>query len=214
MNLIKLEIHGISYSENLSGAFALVLNESKGQRKLPVVIGGFEAQAIALALQKNIKTSRPLTHELFKGFADKFEIKLKKVIIHKLVDGVFFSNMVCEKDGKTVTIDSRTSDAIAMALRFNAPVFTYESVLNEVGFESDFKYDKKIDINEVDPFNNLEKDDDESLKEINFSSEDVKLENISLIKLKEMLDMSLAKEDYEFSAKIRDEIKSRKNKKK
>ena len=212
MNLIKLEIHGISYSENLSGAFALVLNESKGQRKLPVVIGGFEAQAIALALQKNIKTSRPLTHELFKGFADKFEIKLKKVIIHKLVDGVFFSNMVCEKDGKTVTIDSRTSDAIAMALRFNAPVFTYESILNEVGFESDFKYDKKIDINEVDPFNNLEKDDDESLKEINFSSEDVKLENISLIKLKEMLDMSLAKEDYEFSAKIRDEIKSRKSK--
>jgi len=212
MDLIKLEIHGISYSENLSGAFALVLNESKGQRKLPVVIGGFEAQAIALALQKNIKTSRPLTHELFKGFADKFEIKLKKVIIHKLVDGVFFSNMVCEKDGETVSIDSRTSDAIAMALRFNAPVFTYESILNEVGFESDFKYDKKIDINEVDPFSNLEKDDDESLKEINFSSEDVKLENISLIKLKEMLDMSLAKEDYEFSAKIRDEIKSRKNK--
>ena len=212
MNLIKLEIHGISYSENLSGAFALVLNESKGQRKLPVVIGGFEAQAIALALQKNIKTSRPLTHELFKGFADKFEIKLKKVIIHKLVDGVFFSNMVCEKGGKSVTIDSRTSDAIAMALRFNAPVFTYESILNEVGFESNFKYDKKIDINEVNPFSNIEKDDDESLKEINFSSEDVKLENISLIKLKEMLDMSLAKEDYEFSAKIRDEIKSRKNK--
>ena len=212
MDLIKLEIHGISYSENLSGAFALVLNESKGQRKLPVVIGGFEAQAIALALQKNIKTSRPLTHELFKGFADKFKIKLKKVIIHKLVDGVFFSNMVCEKDGKTVTIDSRTSDAIAMALRFNAPVFTYESILNEVGFESDFKYDKKIDINEADPFGNLEKDDDESLKEINFNSEDVKLENISLMKLKEMLDMSLAKEDYEFSAKIRDEIKSRKSK--
>ena len=144
MDLIKLEIHGISYSENLSGAFALVLNESKGIRKLPVVIGGFEAQAIALALQKNIKTSRPLTHELFKGFADKFEIKLKKVIIHKLVDGVFFSNMVCEKDGDTVIIDSRTSDAIAMALRFNAPIFTYESILNEVGFESDFKYEKKI----------------------------------------------------------------------
>ena len=210
MDLIKLEIHGISYSENLSGAFALVLNESKGQRKLPVVIGGFEAQAIALALQKNIKTSRPLTHELFKGFADKFEIKLKQVIIHKLVDGVFFSNMVCEKDGNTVTIDSRTSDAIAMALRFNAPIFTYESILNEVGFESDFKYDKKIDITEADPFLNLEKNDDESLKEIYFNPDDVKLENISLIKLKEMLDKSLAKEDYEFSVKIRDEIKSRK----
>jgi hypothetical protein len=210
MDLIKLEIHGISYSENLSGAFALVLNESKGQRKLPVVIGGFEAQAIALALQKNIKTSRPLTHELFKGFADKFEIKLKKVIIHKLVDGVFFSNMVCEKDGDTVIVDSRTSDAIAMALRFNAPVFTYDSILNEVGFESDFKYDKKIDFTEADPFLNLEKNEDESLKEINFNSDNVKLENISLVKLKQMLDKSLTKEDYEFSAKIRDEIKSRK----
>jgi hypothetical protein len=210
MDLIKLEIHGISYSENLSGAFALVLNESKGIRKLPVVIGGFEAQAIALALQKNIKTSRPLTHELFKGFADKFEIKLKKVIIHKLVDGVFFSNMVCEKDGDTVIIDSRTSDAIAMALRFNAPVFTYESILNEVGFESDFKYEKKIDFNEEDVFLNLEKKDDESLKEINLKSENIKLENMSLKKLNEILDKSLAKEDYEFSAKIRDEIKSRK----
>ena len=210
MDLIKLEIHGISYSENLSGAFALVLNESKGIRKLPVVIGGFEAQAIALALQKNIKTSRPLTHELFKGFADKFEIKLNKVIIHKLVDGVFFSNMVCEKDGDTVTIDSRTSDAIAMALRFNAPIFTYESILNEVGFESDFKYEKKIDFSEEDAFLNLEKNDDESLKEINLKSENIKLENLSLKKLNEMLDKSLAKEDYEFSAKIRDEIKSRK----
>ena len=210
MDLIKLEIHGISYSENLSGAFALVLNESKGIRKLPVVIGGFEAQAIALALQKNIKTSRPLTHELFKGFADKFEIKLKKVIIHKLVDGVFFSNMVCEKDGDTVIIDSRTSDAIAMALRFNAPIFTYESILNEVGFESDFKYEKKIDFSEEEAFLNLEKKDDESLKEINLKSENIKLENMSLKKLNEMLDKSLAKEDYEFSAKIRDEIKSRK----
>ena len=210
MDLIKLEIHGISYSENLSGAFALVLNEYKGLRKLPVVIGGFEAQAIALALQKNIKTSRPLTHELFKGFADKFEIKLKKVIIHKLVDGVFFSNMVCEKDGDTVTIDSRTSDAIAMALRFNAPIFTYESILNEVGFESDFKYEKKIDFSEEEAFLNLEKKDDESLKEINLKLENIKLENLSLKKLNEMLDKSLAKEDYEFSAKIRDEIKSRK----
>jgi len=210
MDLIKLEIHGISYSENLSGAFALVLNESKGLRKLPVVIGGFEAQAIALALQKNIKTSRPLTHELFKGFADKFEIKLKKVIIHKLVDGVFFSNMVCEKDGDTVTIDSRTSDAIAMALRFNAPIFTYESILNEVGFESDFKYEKKIDFSEEEAFLNLEKKDDESLKEINLKSENIKLENLSLKKLNEILNKSLAKEDYEFSAKIRDEIKSRK----
>ena len=113
--------------------------------------------------------------------------------------------MVCEKDGDTVIIDSRTSDAIAMALRFNAPIFTYESILNEVGFESDFKYEKKIDFNEEDVFLNLEKNDDKSLKEIN-----IKLENMSLKKLNEILDKSLAKEDYEFSAKIRDEIKSRK----
>ena len=130
--------------------------------------------------------------------------------MHKLVDGVFFSNMVCEKDGDTVIVDSRTSDAIAMALRFNAPVFTYDSILNEVGFESDFKYDKKIDFTEADPFLNLEKNEDESLKEINFNSDNVKLENISLVKLKQMLDKSLTKEDYEFSAKIRDEITSRK----
>ena len=113
--------------------------------------------------------------------------------------------MVCEKDGDTVIIDSRTSDAIAMALRFNAPIFTYESILNEVGFESDFKYEKKIDFNEEDVFLNLEKNDDKSLKEIN-----IKLENMSLKKLNEILDKSLAKEDYKFSAKIRDEIKSRK----
>ena len=210
MELISLKVKGISYSETQSGAYALILCEKDGNRKLPIIIGGFEAQAIALALQKNIKTSRPLTHELFKGFADKFEIKLKKVIIHKLVDGVFFSNMVCEKDGDTVIIDSRTSDAIAMALRFNAPIFTYESILNEVGFESDFKYEKKIDFNEEDVFLNLEKKDDESLKEISYKSENIKLENMSLKKLNEMLDKSLAKEDYEFSAKIRDEIKSRK----
>ena len=118
--------------------------------------------------------------------------------------------MVCEKDGDTVIIDSRTSDAIAMALRFNAPIFTYESILNEVGFESDFKYEKKIDFNEEDVFLNLEKKDDESLKEISYKSENIKLENMSLKKLNEMLDKSLAKEDYEFSAKVRDEIKSRK----
>ena len=161
-----------------------------------------ETEAVGLAPSMIRELSLVVLH--------KFEIKLKKVIIHKLVDGVFFSNMVCEKDGDTVTIDSRTSDAIAMALRFNAPIFTYESILNEVGFESDFKYEKKIDFSEEEAFLNLEKKDDESLKEINLKSENIKLENLSLKKLNEMLDKSLAKEDYEFSAKIRDEIKSRK----
>ena len=118
MELIELKIQGISYNDNTSGAFALILDELNGNRKLPIVIGGFEAQAIAIALEKKIKTSRPLTHELFKSFADKFEIKLNHVIIHKLIDGVFFSNIVCEKNNKIIKIDSRTSDAIALSLRF------------------------------------------------------------------------------------------------
>ena len=109
MELIELKIYGISYSDNTSGAFALILTEINGSKKLPIVIGGFEAQAIAVALEKKIKTSRPLTHELFKGFADKFNIKINHVIIHKLIEGIFFSNLVCEKDDKIIKIDSRTS---------------------------------------------------------------------------------------------------------
>ena len=109
MELVELKIHGISYSDNTSGAFALILDEVNGNKKLPIVIGGFEAQSIAIALEKKIKTSRPLTHELFKGFADKFDINLNHVIIHKLSKGVFYSNMVCEKDSEVVKIDSRTS---------------------------------------------------------------------------------------------------------
>ena len=114
MELVELKIHGISYSDNTSGAFALILDEVNGNKKLPIVIGGFEAQSIAIAFEKKIKTSRPLTHELFKGFADKFDISLNHVIIHKLSEGVFYSNMVCEKDSEVVKIDSRTSDAIAL----------------------------------------------------------------------------------------------------
>ena len=116
MELVELKIQGISYSDNTSGAFALILDEINGNKKLPIVIGGFEAQAIAIALEKKIKTSRPLTHELFKGFADKFDIKLNHVLIHKLIDGVFFSNIVCEKDNEIIKIDSRTSDAIALLI--------------------------------------------------------------------------------------------------
>ena len=123
MELVELKIQGISYSNNTSSAFALILQELGGNRKLPVVIGGFEAQAIAIGLEKKIKTERPLTHDLFKRFADKFGIKINHIIISELTDGVFFSNIICEDNDKVFKIDSRTSDAIALSLKFNAPIF-------------------------------------------------------------------------------------------
>ena len=133
MSLVKLTIKGISYSQTQNGAYALILNEVDGDRKLPIVIGAFEAQSIAIALEKEIKPPRPLTHDLFKTFADKYEIVIKQVIIHKLVDGVFYSSIICERDGIEEIIDARTSDAIALALRFNAPIFTYKNILDKAG---------------------------------------------------------------------------------
>lgn len=129
MSLIKLTIKGISYSQTQTGAYALVLSEMDGSRTLPIIIGAFEAQSIAIALEKEIRPPRPLTHDLFKTFSDRFLIEIKEVIIHKLVDGVFFSSLVCEKDGVEEVIDTRTSDAIAIAVRFQAPIFTYENIL-------------------------------------------------------------------------------------
>ena len=136
MKLIQLKINGISYSETQSGAYALILSELDGGRRLPIIIGGFEAQSVAIALDKELKPKRPLTHDLFKSFAERYNIYVKKVIINKLMDGVFFSSLICEKDKMEEIIDSRTSDAIAMALRFNAPIFIYDSILNEAGFDA------------------------------------------------------------------------------
>ena len=133
MSLIRLNIKGISYSQTQNGAYALILNEVDGERKLPIVIGAFEAQSIAIALEKEIRPPRPLTHDLFKTFSDKFDIVVKQVIIHKLVDGVFYSSLVCEKDDHEEIIDARTSDAIALALRFQAPIFTYQNILDKAG---------------------------------------------------------------------------------
>jgi hypothetical protein len=136
MKLIQLSVKGISYSETQTGAYALILSESKGDRKLPVIIGGFEAQSIAIALEKEVKPSRPLTHDLFKSFAERFEILVKQVIIHKLVDGIFFSSIICERDKIEEIIDSRTSDAIALALRYNSPIYIYDSILEKAGFSA------------------------------------------------------------------------------
>ncbi len=203
MEIVELKIQGISYSDNTSGAFALILQETNGSRKLPIVIGGFEAQAIAIGLEKKIKTSRPLTHELFKSFADKFGIKLNHIIIRKLKDGVFFSNIVCENNDDIIKIDSRTSDAIALSIRFNIPIFVKKDILDEAGFDDDEKYSEEINFAD----NNFFKDEnsDKSYKK----SKDIK--KISTNNIKKMLENSLQNEDYEMAAKLRDELNSRKS---
>ena len=206
MSLVKLTIQGISYSQTQNGAYALILNEVDGDRKLPIVIGAFEAQSIAIALEKEIKPPRPLTHDLFKNFAERFEIVVKQVIIHKLVDGVFYSSIICERDKIEEIIDARTSDAIALALRFNAPIFTYKNILDKAGI---YMKTNLMD-NENSP-----KEMDESLSNINtFGVEDdVVMGNTysknSLAELAELLENAVEKEDYREAAKIRDEISKR-----
>jgi bifunctional DNase/RNase len=186
MSLIRLTIDRISYSQNTNGAYALLLNEKGGERKLPIVIGGFEAQSIAVALEKEIKPPRPLTHDLFKNFSDCFEINLKQVIIHKIVDGVFFSSLICVRDKIEEIIDSRTSDAIALAIRFNSPIFTYESVLETAGIV-------------LKP--NTKKSVIKSSKPENFE-----FNKMSKNQIKKAIEIAVKNEDYELAAKLRDEL--------
>lgn len=202
MSLVKLNIKGISYSQTQNGAYALILNEVDGERKLPIVIGAFEAQSIAIALEKEIKPPRPLTHDLFKNFADRFDIVVKQVIIHKLVDGVFYSSIICERDKIEEIIDARTSDAIALALRFNAPIFTYKNILDKAGIYLKFstKQEEPVTLNEIFP----EEEKTESIK--------TSYAKYALKELYAMLDSAVGNEDYEKAAKIRDEISRRERK--
>lgn len=207
MSLVRLKIKGISYSQTQNGAYALILNEVEGDRKLPIVIGAFEAQSIAIALEKEIKPPRPLTHDLFKNFSDRFDIVIKQVIIHKLVDGVFYSSIICERDGIEEIIDARTSDAIALALRFNAPIFTYKTILDKAGIFLKFSAKDK------------DKKDDDSIMvdEILQEGETVEIESgasdgyqeLSIDELEKELKKAVANEDYEKAAKLRDEISKR-----
>ncbi|WP_026704481.1 bifunctional nuclease family protein [Flavobacterium soli] len=207
MSLVKLTIKGISYSQTQNGAYALILNEVDGDRKLPIVIGAFEAQSIAIALEKEIKPPRPLTHDLFKNFADRFDIVVKQVIIHKLVDGVFYSSIICERDKIEEIIDARTSDAIALALRFSAPIFTYKNILDKAGIylkanplESDNPSQENDDIlSDPETFGMEE--------ETNQSGETYAKHSLS--ELHELLQGAVENEDYEKAAKIRDEISRR-----
>lgn len=202
MSLVRLNIKGISYSQTQNGAYALILNEVDGDRKLPIVIGAFEAQSIAIALEKEIRPPRPLTHDLFKNFADRFDIVVKQVIIHKLVDGVFYSSLICERDKIEEIIDARTSDAIALALRFQAPIFTYKNILDKAGIY--LKVNPKKD--EDDQDNILV--DDLIAEEIESQSQEI-YKGKSLQELNALLDDAVANEDYEKAAKIRDEISKR-----
>ena len=208
MSLVRLKIKGISYSQTQNGAYALILNEVEGDRKLPIVIGAFEAQSIAIALEKEIKPPRPLTHDLFKNFSDRFEIVIKQVIIHKLVDGVFYSSIICERDKIEEIIDARTSDAIALALRFNAPIFTYKTILDKAGIFLKFSSkDKDKD----------ENDDSIMVDEILQEGETVEIEQgatdgyteLTIDELNKELEKAVTNEDYEKAAKLRDEISKR-----
>lgn len=201
MSLVKLTIKGISYSQTQNGAYALILNEVDGDRQLPIVIGAFEAQSIAIALEKEITPPRPLTHDLFKTIADKYEIVITQVIIHKLVDGVFYSSIVCEKEAKEEVIDARTSDAIALALRFNAPIFTYKNILDKAGIF--------LNKNKQELHSDEETDDDDILSEPEVYGEE-EPQNIysrfSIQELHNLLEEAIQNEDYEKAALIKAEI--------
>lgn len=193
MEKIKLEIVGLSYSQTQSGAYALVLSEVNGNRRLPIIIGGFEAQAIAIELEKMVPT-RPLTHDLFKSFATSFSIEVKEVIVYKLVEGIFYSKLICEHNGTISEIDARTSDAIAIGVRFNCPVYTYESILASAGI--------LLDENEIDENDFLSESIEEPSEEDIISSHTVE-------ELENQLNLAIENEDYELASKIRDEIQRR-----
>lgn len=201
MKKVKLDIVGLSYSQTQSGAYALVLGEVNGRRRLPIIIGAFEAQAIAIEIEKMAPT-RPLTHDLFKTFAKSFHIEITEIIIYNLVDGVFFAKLICS-DGKTIQeIDARTSDAIALGVRFNAQIYTYEFILASAGI-----------VIEGDDFLFLENMDSITKEQ---SSEDLptaipssSYQSLSVEELQQKLEKALAEEAYEQAARIRDEINKR-----
>ena len=192
-------IRDSSYSQTQNGAYALILSELDGERKLPIVIGTYEAQSIAIAIEKDIKPPRPLTHDLFKNFCERFDITIKQVIIHKLVDGVFYSSIICERDGIEEIIDSRTSDAIALATRFDAPIFTYENILEKAGII--------IEIEEYDEEDKILFKELFSEETTLANSEDFKDKTID--ELQKLLKIAVQNENYETAAKIRDEISNR-----
>lgn len=211
MSLIKLTVSGISYSHTQNGAYALILNEENGNRKLPIVIGAFEAQSIAIAIEDDIRPPRPLTHDLFKTLSDKYGIIVKQVIINKLVDGIFHSSLICEREGVEEIIDARTSDAIAIAIRFFAPIFTFKDIMEKAGIILNGDHDDVLE----DEEDNEDSDDlnDIATQVEQFLESEAKANDFSKLSVEvinDLLNKAIANEDYEKAAKLRDELTKRK----
>lgn len=202
MKKVRLEIVGLSYSQTQSGAYALVLGESAGTRRLPIIIGGFEAQAIAIELEK-MSPSRPLTHDLFKAFAETFDVKVSEVLIYNLVEGIFYAKLICNDGSKDVEIDARTSDAIALAVRFNCPIFTYEFILKSAGIVLDDDAAAITGEETAAP-----KEHAQEVKTTSTSNDAYREKSTE--ELKNMLQTALDEEQYEMASKIRDELNQRK----
>lgn len=194
-------IKGISYSQGQTGAYALILSEVNGDRNLPIIIGAFEAQSIAIGLEKEINPPRPITHDLMYNCFVRYGIIVKQIIIHKLVDGVFYSSLICVRDKIEEIIDARTSDAVALSIRFNSPIFTYENILKKAGFtnEKSNQGDGNKDSQWIKNF----------IKEQTSSELGKDFSKIALKDLKVLLKKFVKEEDYESAAKVRDELSNR-----
>ncbi len=194
MKKIKLEILGLSPSQSQAGSFALILGEELGNRRLPIIIGVFEAQAIAVQIE-NIVPNRPMTHDLFKSFADGMNYKLKEIYISELKEGIFYAKIVCTDNLREVEIDARPSDAIAIGLRFDIPIFTNETILSEAGLVSNSELEEEST-----------EENEQIIETVEPKKSRQQLRDMSVEDLQRLLDGALSKEDYEKAAKIRDEI--------
>lgn len=200
MRKIELDIVALSHSVTQSHNYAVVLGEQDGTRRLPIVIGGFEAQAIAVAMER-MTPNRPLTHDLFKSALETFTIDLKEVVINNLLDGIFYARLICERNGEVYEIDSRTSDALAMAVRFNCPIYTYEFILDAAGVVLEDSEGTKATTKATAGGSRTRKK--------KAPAKGASLSSLSVDELNKLLEDVLSKEDYEQAAKIRDEINRR-----
>lgn len=190
MRKVRLDIMALSHSVTQSHNYAVVLGEENGKRRLPIVIGGFEAQSIAVALE-NMTPNRPLTHDLFKNTLDAYNIELKEVLINNLLDGIFYAQLICQQDGNVMQIDARTSDAISMAVRYQCPIYTFEFIMESAGV--------------------ILEDEESQEKKAPTKTKSTSIADMSISSLEKLLEESLAKEDYEKAAQIRDIINTKKN---